>query len=1462
MCGFVLFATKVLADSVVVPNYAATDQPANSAEAIFVSAMREQTVYSASEFPSFPILITEIRWRPDSSVGGPIATTISNIQVSLSTTTSDPGELNSVFAQNFGPDNTVVFSGAMSVNSSFTTLDNGTKAFDIDLPLQTPFLFDSSKGNLLIDWRNFSGCSANLYDNGEPNDPDPTSRIYNRSDPNASIADGVDTGGGVIEILYSPAFAPPTITSQPTNQVVGIGENAVFTVAASGSTPLYYQWFLNDANNPIGGGTNASLVLVNAQTNQSGIYFVRVTNAYGPTFSSNAVLTVTSLPIITSEPLSQMVSLGGSAIFSVSAYSSTPLRYQWFFDVTNLLVGATNASLSVVDIYALQEGSYSVQITNEYGSTNSSLASLNLGFVAPNYAATTQPVNSGEALFKNVLREQTVYSASEFPAYPIIISEIRWRPDSITAQAITATISNIQVSLSTTPNASDNLNSVFAQNLGPDNTVVFSGAMSVTTTFTNLDNGTKAFDIDLALQTPFVFNSSKGNLLIDWRNFTGCSANLFDNSVQNNSDAVSRIFNLSDPNATSSSGGDTGGGVIEIGYSPVPIPPNIISQPTNEYLGIGETATFVVTANSAPPLIYQWFLDDTNNPISGATNNSLSLLNLQTNQFGNYFVQVVNPYGPTFSSNAVLTVTPLPRITSQPVTQLAQLGGTVTFSVSAYSALPLTYQWLFDATNLIVGATNAFLTVTNIQVPQSGMYSVQVANSAGSVNSSNAYLNIGFVVPNYAASNQPANSPEAIFKNVLREQTVYRASEFPGYPIIISDLRWRPDSSVGGSVTTTISNLQVSLSTTTNGPDLLSLIFAQNFGPDNTVVFSGVMTVTSSFTTLANGTKAFDIDLPLQTPFLFDPSKGNLLIDWRNFSGCSANLLDNGEPNHGDATSRIYNTSDPNGATASQDTGGGVVLIGYSPAPVAPVISSQPTNQTVVAGTNTTFVVAGGPPPLTYQWYFNTNTPISGATNASLVLTNIQRSQAGSYSVFVTNAYGWTNSTYAFLTVNFPPAPILVGSTNVMGGNSVDVPFVLVANGNENTMSFSINFNTQLLAYAGVTLGSGAADAALLPSTGQTPNGKLGVSLQLPGGEAFVPGTQEVIRVTFNSAVLSGSTPVITPVNFTNQPINKLLFDTQNIKLATNFINGAVTILPTVFEADVTPRPAGDKSLDIFDWSQVGRFVAGLDLATNATEFQRADCAPKATGGDGQLKVTDWVQAGRYGSAADVPVALGGPAAPVTPTILTGGPRTVTIATGGAVRGTALTLPVSLQSQGNENAIGFSLSFDPTVLKYVSTAKGSAAASATLNVNSNQVASGILGVALALSGGSNFTNGMQEVVRVTFTALTSTTNSSVTFSDAPVLRAISDPLANELSATYSNGAAVVNPPPVLSINLANTNALLSWPNWATGFNLQASSILPVAAWTNVSGSSQTNSSNISVTVPMLPSSGFFRLQHP
>ena len=82
----------------------------------------------------------------------------------------------------------------------------------------------------------------------------------------------------------------------------------------------------------------------------------------------------------------------------------------------------------------------------------------------------------------------------------------------------------------------------------------------------------------------------------------------------------------------------------------------------------------------------------------------------------------------------------------------------------------------------------------------------------------------------------------------------------------------------------------------------------------------------------------------------------------------------------------------------------------------APFIVAQPQDLQVSAGDSATFTVfAGGSASLAYQWYFNTNTPLPGATNAVLILSNVQAANIGVYSVIVTNLTGSAASTNASL---------------------------------------------------------------------------------------------------------------------------------------------------------------------------------------------------------------------------------------------------------------------------------------------------------------------------------------------------------------------------------------------------------------------------------------------------------------
>jgi hypothetical protein len=137
----------------------------------------------------------------------------------------------------------------------------------------------------------------------------------------------------------------PTIAAQPANQIVTVGQSATFSVAATGTAPLNYQWQKNSAN--ISGATTASYTTPAALAGDNGAKFdVVVSNGAGNLTSTMATLTVNAAavaPAITTQPVSQTVTVGQTATFSVAATGTAPLNYQWQKNSANIS-GATAAS--------------------------------------------------------------------------------------------------------------------------------------------------------------------------------------------------------------------------------------------------------------------------------------------------------------------------------------------------------------------------------------------------------------------------------------------------------------------------------------------------------------------------------------------------------------------------------------------------------------------------------------------------------------------------------------------------------------------------------------------------------------------------------------------------------------------------------------------------------------------------------------------------------------------------------------------------------------------------------------------------------------------------------------------------------------------------------------------------------------------------------------------------------------
>lgn len=148
--------------------------------------------------------------------------------------------------------------------------------------------------------------------------------------------------------------------------------------------------------------------------------------------------------------------------------------------------------------------------------------------------------------------------------------------------------------------------------------------------------------------------------------------------------------------------------------------------------------------------------------------------------------------------------------------------------------------------------------------------------------------------------------------------------------------------------------------------------------------------------------------------------------------------------------------------------------------------------------------------------------------------------------------------------------------------------------------------------------------------------------------------------------------------------------------------------------------------------------------------------------------------------------------------------RTLRVQQTVAARGQNKTLIIEIEAMGNENAVGFSLNFDPKQLRFVSAVTINGAASAALNINDVAAANGRVGMAFALPGGQKLGAGKQSILLVTFAVLAgdNVSNTTISFGDQPIPREVVDFAANALPANFS-GATLTFAQPMSTVSAAS-----------------------------------------------------------
>ena len=842
-------------------------------------------------------------------------------------------------------------------------------------------------------------------------------------------------------VITAPAATPPQITLQPEPSTNLTATEVIFTVAATGDAPLRYQWYFATPELPatqllIPGETNTTLIYTNVGAFQEGWFSVTITNTAGAITSNPVYLTVLVPPLVTREPAHLTAPTGGTATFTITATGDAPLRYQWYFNIIDEIVGATNATLVLTNLQKSQAGGYQIEVSNDYDTVNSIEARLT---VKDPPAITTAPAS------------QTVPAGATVPFTVAVTGDgpfaYQWYFNATNtlfgATSNTLTLANAQ--LANTGDYTVRITTDVGALTSPPARLTILQAPAITqqpASVTAILGNNATFTVTAQGTAPLSYQ---------WRR-NGTPIPGATNSDPPAFNLQRSTLNL--PNVQPSDAGlytvtitNTLGTITSLNASlTVYTPPTLTTQPTNQTVRAGQTAQLIATATGTAPLTYQWRFNGTNLPPLSAQNPSsqlptLTLTNLQLAQAGQYTLTVSNLAGTiTSAPPAQLTVSSPPLILAQPISRAVLPGGTATFTIQAAGDQPLTYQWNFNGTP-IPGATNSEPPVLNVQrstfnVPNAhpsnaGPYTVRITNPLGTVLSAPATLAVK-LPPTLTA--HPASLTRTQGHTASFEATVTGDGPFafqwnlngtpiPGAtnsdPPALNLQRSTLDlqniqPSDAGQYTLTVTN---DVGTATSTSALLTIRTPPT-----------ILTQPASQYAAPGGTATFEVQATGDQPITYQ---------W-NFNGTPIPGATNAEPpalNLQRSTFNLQNVQPTDDGLYTLTLSNQIGTLTSTAAALQvrnpPVLTAPPQSLTSTQGFTATFTAAvTGDGPFAFQWNFN-GTPIPGATNSEAPALNVQRStfnlqnvqpsDAGQYTLRITNQVGTVLSPPATLTIRALP---------------------------------------------------------------------------------------------------------------------------------------------------------------------------------------------------------------------------------------------------------------------------------------------------------------------------------------------------------------------------------------------------------------------------------------------------------
>ena len=503
-------------------------------------------------------------------------------------------------------------------------------------------------------------------------------------------------------VFKSAAGVAPSITTQPASQTVKAGQTATFSVVATGTAPLTYQWKKNNA--AISGANSSSYTTAATTSSDTGAQFtVAISNAVGTVTSNAATLTVNVPPSITAQPASQIVTAGQTATFVVTVAGTAPLSYQWQKNGT-AIGGANSASYTTPATTTADNGAqFTVAISNSAGSVTSSAASLSVNALLPTAAyafnegsgnTTADASGNGNTgtlsgpSWTTAGHYGNALSFNGANGYVEAANSNSFNPGTAATFSAWMMVLAANADVSSVVNKwSQSIDDEYLFGLNSSNHLTFAWQTTGGNVWGQPSYNMVSGNTQVPLSTwtyitvvrngPAISFYINGNL--DTSFSAAADANPFRSGINTvriggqNLGAVSRVFNGTIDEVRIYNQALTQTQIQADMNAPIhtpAVPPSIVTQPNSQTITAGQTATFSVTASGTAPLGYQWQKNGA--AISGA--NSASYTTQATTAADNgakFTVLVSNSAGSVTSSAATLTVNAATYLVSASPTSLS-----------------------------------------------------------------------------------------------------------------------------------------------------------------------------------------------------------------------------------------------------------------------------------------------------------------------------------------------------------------------------------------------------------------------------------------------------------------------------------------------------------------------------------------------------------------------------------------------------------------------------------------------------------------------------------------------------------------------------------------------------------------------------------------------------------------------